>query len=97
MDFHLTISSIVLGALAGSFALLSGLLFYQEIGEVNRKLPEDQQISYFWMDLEKYSHIKRQYKRFYPNGKIHFLQFIFQMVGFAFFFLALIASGFFRK
>lgn len=96
MNFHLTISSIVLGALAGSFLLLSGLLFSQEIGEINRKLPEDQQISYFWMYSEKYSHIKRQYKRFYPNGRIHLLQFIFQLAGFAFFFLAVIASGFFR-
>ncbi len=88
--------SIVLGALAISCLLISGFIFTQEIGEVNRKLPEDQQISYWWMYSEKYMSIKKEYKRLYPQGRLHFAQFILQILGFVFLFLAVIAAGFFK-
>lgn len=78
MEFHLTIGTIVLGAIGVSCILLSGLFLYQEIGEVNRKLSEDQQISYYWMYSEKYSKIRDEYRRLYPGGQIHRLQFCFR-------------------
>ena len=41
------------------------------IGEVNRKKPEDQQISYFWFDTSKIVRIFKEYRAFYPEGKLH--------------------------
>jgi hypothetical protein len=93
---ELNLASIVLAALAGSCLLLSGFLLTQEVGEVNRKLPEDQQISYWWMHVDKYARIKREYKRLYPNGRIHTFSIIFEFAGFALGLLAAIAAGFFR-
>ena len=40
------------------------------IGEVNRRLPEDQQVSYLWGYPGKLSGIREQYKRFYPKGTL---------------------------
>ena len=93
---ELNLATIILGALGISCTVISGFLLTQEIGEVNRKLPEDQQISYWWMYAEKYSKIKKEYRRLYPNGRIHTFGVIFQVVAFALFLLAIIASGFFR-
>ena len=94
---ELNFAAIVLGALAIFCAVISGFLLTQEIGGINRKLPEDQQISYWWMYAEKYSRIKKEYRRFYPNGRIHTLGVIFEVAAFALFLLALIAAGFFRS
>lgn len=91
-----TFASIVLGALAVSCAVISGFLLTQEIGEINRKLPEDQQISYWWMYSEKYLRVKTEYKRLYPNGRIHALGNIFGVAALALFLLAIIAAGFFQ-
>jgi len=92
----INLPSIVLGALAISCAVMSGLLLTQEIGEINRKLPEDRQISYWWMYSEKYTRIKTEYRRLYPSGRIHTLGVIFELAAFAFFLLAVAAAGFFQ-
>jgi hypothetical protein len=91
------LTSIVLAALAVSCLVLSGFFLTQEIGEINRKLPEDQRISYWGIYAEKYARIKKEYRRLYPNGRIHIFAIIFQVAGFALLLLAAIAAGFFRK
>ena len=91
----LNLAAIILGALAASCLMLSGFLLTQEIGEVNRKLPDDRQISYWWIYSEKYARIKQEYKRLYPNGRIHAAMVAFQIVGFALLLLSAIAAGFF--
>lgn len=89
--------TIVFAALGISFWILSLLLFTQEIGEVNRKLPEDQQISYWGMYSEKYSRVKMLYKRFYPTGRLHLLGRLVEVIGLALFIAAAVASGFFKN
>jgi hypothetical protein len=93
---ELNLASIVLAAFGVSCLVLSGFFLTQEIGEINRKLPEDQQISYRWMYAEKYARIRKEYRRLYPNGRIHTLGVIFEFVGFVLLVLAAVAAGFFR-
>jgi hypothetical protein len=92
----LNIATIVLGGLAVSCAMMSGYFLYIEIREVNRKLPEDQQSSYLWMYSEKFSRIKQEYKRLYPQGRIHLWGLVFEIAFFILFILAVADSGFFR-
>lgn len=92
----LNAASIVLAALAVSCAVLSGFVTTQEIGEINRKLPDDQRISYWWMYAEKFARIKKEYRRLYPDGRLHTLANAFEVATFVFFLLALLAAGFFR-
>ena len=58
--------------LAGAVTLMigSGLVIFAMIGEVNRRLPEDQQVSYLWGYPGKLSGIRDQYKRFCPKGTL---------------------------
>jgi len=92
-----TIAGIVFGTICVSCFLVSTHFFYQELGEVNRKLPDNQQISYLWWYAEKYSKVRDEYKRLYPDGKLHRLQFWFQIAGFVFPVLAAAADGFFKN
>ena len=87
----LNTASIVFVCLGASCGLISSFLLWQEIGEVNRKLPDDQQISYFWGSPEKIQRIKKEYKRLYPNGKIERLSAAFQIAAFAFMILGAVA------
>lgn len=50
---------------AGTLAVGSALVIFAMIGEVNRQLPEDQQVSYLWGYPGKLSEIRDQY---YPKG-----------------------------
>ena len=56
--------------MAGALGLTiwSDLVVSAMIEEVNRRLPEDQQVSYLWAYPGKLSKIKDHYKRFYPKG-----------------------------
>ena len=60
----------VLLAVGVTLAVVSGLVISAMIGEVNRRLPDDQQVSYLWGYPGKLSGIREQYKRFYPKGKL---------------------------
>jgi len=92
----LSLPAIVLFCLAFSCAILSSFLLWQEIGEINRKLPDAEQISYWGMHPTKMARIKREYKRLYPSGKIDLMRLIFQYAMFAFLVLLLIPLGFFK-
>jgi len=70
MDFHLPPVVAVLVALATTLAIASSVVISAMIGEVNKKLPKDQQVSYLWRYPGKFSDINDQYKRFYPNGPL---------------------------
>ncbi len=87
---------IIILCLAGSCAIFSSFLLWQEIGEVNRKLSEAEQISYWGMHPLKMARVKREYKRLYPNGKLDLMRRILQYVGFGFMILLLIPLGFFN-
>ena len=60
----------VLLAVAASLTIWSGLVIFAMIGEVNRRLPDEQQVSYLWGYPGKLSGIREQYKRFYPKGTL---------------------------
>jgi hypothetical protein len=60
--------------LAASCSIISGFLTYQEVGKVNRKLSEDEQILYLFIRYPRQmAKNKTQYKRFYPTGRVDFL------------------------
>ena len=61
----LSLPTVVLFSLAGSCAILPSFLLWQEIGEINRKLPNAEQISYWGMQPAKMARIKREYRRPY--------------------------------
>jgi hypothetical protein len=77
--------------------ILSALLTNQEIGQVNRKLPDKQQVSYLGMYPTKMAKIKREYKRLYPAGRVEFWRFAFQIAGFVFIGLMVITEIVVRK
>jgi hypothetical protein len=90
-------ASIVLFALSSSCLIVSGYCFTQEIGEVNRKLPDDQQISYWGLHSEKLAKIHRLYRRLYPQGRIHLATLALAISGFVFLLLSAVANGFFKR
>ena len=88
--------AIVFLSLAATCAIISGFLVCQEIGEVNRKLPESQQIPYLLMYPGKMRKIKTEYKRLCPNGRVNFWRGLFQAGMFLFAALTSIADGFMK-
>ena len=95
LDLH-TVAAAILGSIASACALTSGHFFYQELGSVNRKLPDDRQISYLWWYSDKYARVRSEYKRLYPDGNLHRLHVGFEIAAFVFLVLASFASGFFK-
>jgi hypothetical protein len=91
-----SISGAILLSLVCSCCMLSGFFLWQEIGEVNRKLPSTEQISYWGMHPVKMANVRREYGRLYPSGKIDVIRRVFQYAAFALAVLSLIPLGFFR-
>jgi hypothetical protein len=85
--------SIVLAALATSCLVLSALCLTQEIGEINRQLPDDQQLSYWGMYTEKFVRVKHEYKRLYPRGRLHTAVNAFWIAGAFLLLLSAVAAG----
>jgi hypothetical protein len=70
--FGLGVAGWILFSLGTTCAMLSNFILVQEIGEVNRKLPDDEQISYWFWWPGKAFHLFAEYKRLYPNGRLEF-------------------------
>jgi len=83
-----SVSVVVLLAAGTTFIVTSNLVLYMMIGQVNRKLPEDQQIPYFFSFSYPYATkaatIKREYKRFYLNSHLHTVRVVLNVLGFIF-------------
>ncbi len=92
----ISVPAVILLSLASSSGILSAFFLWQEIGEINRKLPDAEQISYWGMHPVKMAKVKREYNRLYPSGKIDLMRRILQYAAFAFAVLLLIPLGFFR-
>ena len=90
------VSSWILLSLGVSCIMFSGLLIYQEVGEVNRKLPDEDQIPYLGMYPGKMARIKREYKRLYPAGRVEFWRMTLQLAGFGFLILLFISEALLR-
>ena len=92
----LTVTAVVFLLLAATCAIASSSLIHQEIESVNRKLPEEEQISYSLMYPGKMRKIKAAYRRYYPMGHIEQWRIMLQAGMFVFLALCAIAAGFFR-
>jgi hypothetical protein len=63
-------STLIAFIFALACTYVSGLLLFAMTGEVNRKLPEDQQFGYMLKYPGKIGRIRSEYKRLYPHGRI---------------------------
>jgi hypothetical protein len=55
--------------IAISCVISANFVLFAMIGEINRKLPDDQRISYFWFHPAKYRRIYNEYRRLFPAGR----------------------------
>jgi hypothetical protein len=92
----LSFAGVLFICLGASCAVIAGLLIHREIGDVNRELSDQEQISYSFMYPGKMQKIRAAYERLYPTGKVDVWRRTLQIASFAFLALAAIASGFFR-
>jgi hypothetical protein len=60
--------ALLLGAT--SCFIASSLVMSAMIGEINRKSPENQQISYLFGHFSKYRLIYKRYRELYPDGRL---------------------------
>lgn len=77
---------IILLCLSTSAMVLSSLFLIMMIGEINRKRKEDDLISYFGFTFPKMLRIFREYRRLYPDGRLH----IYELASFGVAIIALI-------
>jgi hypothetical protein len=78
-----------------SLLLCSGFLMFAMIGEVNRKLPDQEQISYLGGHPGKYMTIIREYRRLYPEGRLTMYLWTSVLLGFALLAVSAVVFGFF--
>ena len=67
-----------------SCMIWAGFVTFAIIGEVNRKLPEEEQISYLWSHYWKSRKIKYEYRRLYPSGRLLFYGGVLTYLAFGF-------------
>jgi hypothetical protein len=94
MEFNVSLTTLILACIGGTFFVISTVIFFQEIGEVNRKLPDNEQISFWFMHSDKFW-IKHEYKGLYPQGHLHQWRLAFELIGIALMYLAWRSSGLF--
>jgi hypothetical protein len=88
MNTWLTIG-IIAFCLALSGVILANMFVIMMIGEINRKREEGNLISYFGFTPPKTMRVFDEYRRLYPNGKLHI--YFFAVFGLAM--IALIIVG----
>jgi hypothetical protein len=81
---------------ATTFAIVANLLFYMMIGEINRKLPDDQQFSYLFMYWGKLGRITKEYQRLYPQSRLFHAMVACGALTFAFLLGLMWSIGFFQ-
>ena len=86
--------AIVFLILATGCGMASGYFTFREIEEVNRKLPQQQQIEFAFMYPGKMKKIRFAYKRFYPQGATNRWRVMFQTAAFLFLGLTALIAGF---
>lgn len=65
------VCGIVLFSVAMSAVVLGNKFQAMMIGEINRRRPDDNQVSYFGFTLPKVLRINDEYHRLYPRGRLH--------------------------
>lgn len=77
------LTGIVLFCISMTGVFLANLFFFKMIGEVNRKRPNGEQISYFGHHYFKTKRIFGEYRTFYPEGNVHICMLISGAVAFS--------------
>jgi hypothetical protein len=67
-----TIAQLLIFLSAISCMIGAGFVTSVIIREINRKLPEKDQISYLWSHYWKSRRIKYEYRKLYPSGRLLF-------------------------
>ena len=57
-------------------------MLYAMIGKINRKLPDEQQVSYVGFYPSKAFKITREYRRLYPRSRLNAARIVLNVVGF---------------
>ena len=83
------VMGIIAFCLALSGVILANMFVMMMIGEINRKREDGKLISYFGFTPPKTMRIFDEYRRLYPNGKLH----IYALTTFALAMIALIVVG----
>jgi hypothetical protein len=81
ISVSIPIDAAVLFALGGTLMAASGILMYMMIGEVNRKVSEDQQIGYWFFYPSKVFRITREHRRLYPHSHLNAVRIVLTIVG----------------
>jgi len=67
---------VVIGIMAFCVAMtglfLGNMFTVMMIGEINRKRPDENQVSYFGFTFPKMLRIFAEYRSLYPDGNVHF-------------------------
>jgi hypothetical protein len=66
------IVGIIALACASGCGIFGAFLNFEMIEKVNDKLPEEGRFEWFGWDLFKYRRLKREYRKFYPDGRLLF-------------------------
>jgi hypothetical protein len=64
------IAGIVALACVSVCGLVSTIVTWQMLDEVNEKLPKEEQFAALWWYASKRLRLHREYKRLYPNGRL---------------------------
>jgi len=71
----LIVEMILSFCLMVSGCFLATVFTYVMIGEINRKIEDDNRISYFWFTPVKGLRVFLEYRRLYPKGRLHIYAF----------------------
>lgn len=84
-----TITGIILFCIAMTGVVMGNAFVMMMIGEINRKRPPENQVSYFGYTFPKTRRIFREYANSYPSGNLHIFFLVSLLVAMA----ALIGFG----
>jgi len=76
------ISVMVLFSVGGTLIITSGFILYAMIGKVNRKLPDNEQISYVFFYPTKALKITRKFRHLYPRSHLNTVRIVLNVLGF---------------
>lgn len=65
-----TIIGIVLFGLGTTGVILANMFVMMMIGEINRKRKEGELVSYFGFTFQKFLRVMREYRNWYPDGRL---------------------------
>ena len=77
------LTGIILFCVSMTGVFLGNLFLFMMIGEVNRKRPDGDQVSYFGHHYFKTKRIFGEYRKLYPEGTIHVYMLISIAVAFS--------------